>query len=152
MIDECCAISTNTFGKRVGWVENPGGDATMSWTQHDVDTPGNMEIGELIDLNNDGRLDFLPNTLVYADIDGNGDQELITGKRVYAHEVEPGDTDASVVFAYSFNRKSSAWEWNTIFHGDPAQNVPKDAKDRWALKDFPGNCWHWPANGRRRYR
>ena len=62
---------------------------------------------------------------------------MITGKRVYAHEVEPGDTDGSVVFYYSFDRKSSVWNKHTIFHGDPAANAPKDAKDRWALKDFP---------------
>ena len=26
---------------------------------------------------------------------------------------------------------------HTIFHGDPALNAPTEAKDRWALKDFP---------------
>jgi uncharacterized protein (DUF3820 family) len=42
-----------------------------------------------------------------------------------------------VVFYYSFDRESGAWNKHTIFHGDPALNAPKDAKDRWALKDFP---------------
>jgi len=26
---------------------------------------------------------------------------------------------------------------HTIFHGDPALNAPTEAKDRWALKDYP---------------
>ena len=54
-------VTCNYFGKRVGWVENPGGDATMPWIEHEIDTPGNMESGELVDINGDGTLDFLPN-------------------------------------------------------------------------------------------
>ncbi len=260
-------VTCNYFGKRVGWVENPGGDATRPWTEHEIDTPGNMETGELVDINGDGNLDFLPNpgnvvvwyeltqqkpevlwkkhdlggegaghgvgvgdinsdgridittpkgwyeqpaetasdkwtfhsefelgaagifihgrdvdgdqltdiiwgmghgfglhwlkqsraadgkrtwtkldiddtfsqvhTLVFANLDGDGDPELITGKRVYAHETEPGDTAAPVVFYYHFDHSASKWVKHTIFHGDPAVNAPKDAKDRWALKDFP---------------
>ncbi len=260
-------VTCNYFGKRVGWVENPGGDATKPWIEHEIDTPGNMESGELVDINGDGKLDFLPNpgnvvvwyeltqqkpdvvwkkhdlgsegaghgigvgdvnadgkldivtpkgwyeqpkgdasakwvfhqefelgaagifihgrdidgdrltdivwgmghgfglqwlkqstsadgkrvwtkhsiddtfsqvhTLVFANLDGVGEPELITGKRVYAHEIEPGATDSSVVFYYQFDRKLEKWIKHTIFHGDPAVNAPKDAKDRWALKDFP---------------
>jgi len=258
-------VTCNYFGKRVGWVENPGGDATKPWTEHEIDLPGNMETGELIDINGDGRPDFLPNpgnvvvwyelvaqkpsvewkrhecgkegaghgvgigdinsdgrrdiltpkgwyeqpadanatwtfhqefelgaagifilgydvdgdkltdiiagnghgfglywlkqssadgkrvwtktsiddtfaqvhTLLLADLDGHGEPELVTGKRVYAHEVEPGATDASVVLYFQFDRSKAQWSRRTIFHGDPALNAPKDAKDRWALKDFP---------------
>ncbi|MSR60633.1 MAG: VCBS repeat-containing protein [Planctomycetaceae bacterium] len=260
-------VTCNYFGKRVGWVENPGGDATTPWTEHEIDTPGNMETGELVDINGDGRLDFLPNTgnvvvwyeltrqkpdvvwtkhdlgsegaghgvgvgdinrdgrvdiitpkgwyeqpqaaavaqwpfhaefdlgaagifihgrdvdgdqmtdivwgmghgfglhwlkqstaadgkrkwtklkiddtfsqvhtLVFANLDREGEPELITGKRVYAHEAEPGATDSSVVFYYHFDRSAAKWVKHTIFHGDPAVNAPSDAKDRWALKDFP---------------
>ena len=259
-------VTCNYFGKRVGWVENPGGDATQPWIEHEIDTPGNMETGELVDINGDGKLDFLPNTgnvvvwyeltqqkpkvvwtkhdlgnegaghgvgigdinrdgrldiitpkgwyeqpatasdkwsfhgefqlgaagifidgrdidgdkltdvvygmghgfglywlkqstgpdgkrvwmkqvidetfsqvhtQLFADLDGDGEQELVTGKRVYAHEVEPGDTDPAVVFSYQYNRSTSKWIKHEIFHGDPAVNVPAQAKDRWALKDFP---------------
>ena len=36
-------------------------------------------------------------TLLWADIDGDGKaHELVTGKRVYAHEIEPGATDGSL--------------------------------------------------------
>lgn len=259
-------VTCNYFGKRVGWVENPGGDATQPWIEHEIDLPGNMETGELVDINGDGQLDFLPNTgnvvvwyeltqqkptvvwtkhdlgsdgaghgvgvgdinsdgrldiitpkgwreqpatasdawpfhgefelgaagifihgrdvdgdkltdviwgmghsfgfswlkqstgadgqrvwtrhsiddtfsqvhtLLFANLDGEGEPELITGKRVYAHEVEPGDTDPAVVFYYQFDRAAAKWIKHEIFHGDPALNAPKDAKDRWALKDFP---------------
>ena len=260
-------VTCNYFGKRVGWVENPGGDAKKPWIEHEIDTPGNMESGELVDINGDGKLDFLPNpgnvvvwyeltqrkptvlwtkhelgkegaghgvglgdingdgkmdvitpkgwyeqprdesstkwpfhaefelgaagilihgrdvdgdrltdviwglghgfglhwlqqsagadgkriwtkhdidgtfsqvhTLLFANLDGKGEPELVTGKRVYAHEVEPGATDSSVVFYFQFDRSTSKWVKHTIFHGDPAVDAPKDAKDRWALKDFP---------------
>ncbi len=260
-------VTCNYFGKLVGWVENPGGDATKPWIEHEIDTPGNMESGELVDINGDGKLEFLPNpgnavvwyqltqqkpdviwkkydlgnegaghgigvgdinadgrldiitpkgwyeqpkgdatakwmfhqdfqlgaagifihgrdidgdrqtdivwgmghgfglywlkqstsaegkrvwtkhniddtfsqvhTLVFANLDGEGEPELITGKRVYAHEVEPGATDSSVIFYYQFDRELKKWRKHTIFHGDPAVDAPKDAKDRWALKDFP---------------
>lgn len=260
-------VTCNYFGKRVGWVENPGGDATAPWIEHEIDLPGNMEAGELIDINGDGQLDFLPNpgavvvwyeltqkrrtvvwkkhdlggegaghgvgagdingdgkldiitpkgwyeqpreagsdkwtfhpefqlgatgifihgrdvdgdkltdviwgmghgfglswlkqtqtadgqrewtkqtiddtfsqvhTLLIARLDRTGEPALVTGKRVYAHETEPGDTDSPVVFSYKFDRVGKKWLKETIFHGDPAVNAPKEAKDRWALKDFP---------------
>ncbi len=260
-------VTCNYFGKRVGWVENPGGEATQRWTEHEIDLPGNMETGELVDINGDGKPDFLPNvgqsvvwyeltqqkpkvvwtkhdlgksgaghgvgvgdlngdgkvdiitpkgwhqqpadassadwpfhaefelgsagifihgrdidgdqladvvygmghgfglhwlkqsksadgkrqwtkldidssfsqvhTLLFANLDGKGEPELITGKRVYAHEVEPGDTQAAVVFAFQFDREAGKWRKETIFRGEPALNAPKEAKDRWALKDFP---------------
>jgi hypothetical protein len=75
-------------------------------------------------------------TLVWADVDGNGTPALITGKRVYGHEVEPGDLDAPIVAAYRFNRKSKAWVKDVIFQGEAAKNAPTEKKDRNALKDF----------------
>jgi len=259
-------VTCNYFGKRVGWVQNPGGDATQPWIEHEIDLPGNMETGELLDINGDGQPDFLPNTgnvvvwyeltaktpevkwtkhdlgkegaghgvgagdvngdsrvdiitpkgwyeqpakesdtwafhgefqlgaagilihgrdvdgdgltdivwgmghgfglhwlrqsksdegsrtwtklkiddtfsqvhvLLYTDLDGVGEPELVTGKRVYAHEVEPGDTDGSVIYSFQYDRANANWKRQTIFQGEPALNAPKNAKDRWALKDFP---------------
>jgi hypothetical protein len=76
-------------------------------------------------------------TLHYADLDGDGVEELITGKRVYAHEVEPGDVQAPVVYAYQFVTGDSKWKRTTLFRGQPAGNAPANPQERWALKDFP---------------
>jgi FG-GAP-like repeat/FG-GAP repeat len=76
--------------------------------------------------------------LIWADIDGDGKaQELVTGKRVYAHEVEPGATDGSLVAWYAFDPAAKNWVKHVIFQGEPAQNAPAKAADRRALKDFP---------------
>jgi hypothetical protein len=98
-------------------------DGRRSWQKHEIDTSFSQV-----------------HTLVFADIDGDGDPELITGKRVYAHEVEPGATDAPCVYSFKFDRSSGRWRKGVIYEGEPARNAPSDAKDRWALKDFaPGS-------------
>jgi hypothetical protein len=77
-------------------------------------------------------------TLVWADIDGDGQaNELVTGKRVYAHEIEPGATDGSVIAWYRFDPSAKEWARHVIFQGEPAKNAPAKASDRLALKDFP---------------
>lgn len=259
-------VTCSYFGKRFGWVENPGTDPTQPWKEHQIDLPGNMETAVLLDINGDGQADFLPNTgnvvvwyeltgrgadptwtkhelgtegaghgvgagdinrdgkldlitpsgwweapgsaeqkwtfhkefdlgaagilihgrdvdgdqktdivwgmghgfglywmrqqedaqgnrtwqkeeidgtysqvhtLHYADLDGDGVEELITGKRVYAHEVEPGDVQAPVVYAYQFLAQGAKWKRTTLYRGQPAANAPANPQERWALKDFP---------------
>jgi hypothetical protein len=77
-------------------------------------------------------------TLIWADLDGDGkDDELVTGKRVYAHEIEPGATDGSVVAWYRFDRGAKSWTRHVIFQGEPARNAPAQGPKRDALKDFP---------------
>jgi hypothetical protein len=77
-------------------------------------------------------------TLIWADIDGDSKpNELVTGKRVYAHEVEPGATDGSVIAWYQFDPNSKGWVRHVIFQGEPARNAPDKPGDRLALKDFP---------------
>jgi hypothetical protein len=75
-------------------------------------------------------------TLLWADLNGDGREELVTGKRVYAHEVENGATDGSVVASYDFDRKKNAWTKHVIFQGEAAKNAPAGPK-RDAMKDFP---------------
>src|SRR5262249_18237025 len=76
-------------------------------------------------------------TLMWADLDGDGKaDELVTGKRVYAHEEEPGATDGSVVAWYEFDPAAKEWVRHIIFQGEPARNAPPKAQ-RLALRDFP---------------
>ncbi len=77
-------------------------------------------------------------TLLWADLNGDGKaNELLTGKRVYAHEIEPGATDGSLVAWYDYDAAKHAWSRHVIFQGEPAKNAPVKAHDRLALKDFP---------------
>jgi FG-GAP-like repeat/FG-GAP repeat len=76
--------------------------------------------------------------LIWADIDGDGKaNELVTGKRVYAHEIEPGATDGSLIAWYGFEPSSKSWVRHVIFQGKPAKNAPAKGSDRLARKDFP---------------
>lgn len=77
-------------------------------------------------------------TLLWADLDGDGrDNELLTGKRVYAHEREEGDVEASVVAYYRIDPSTKRWSRHPIFEGEPARNAPADPGKRDAQKDFP---------------
>lgn len=97
-------------------------DGSRAWEKRDIDT----KLAQA-------------HTLLWADLDGDGkDDELVTGKRVYAHEVEPGDVDASLIAYYKFDRAAKAWTKHVIFQGQPA-HAPKEAAKRDALKDFPPN-------------
>ena len=76
--------------------------------------------------------------LRWADLDGDGkENELISGKRVYAHEVEAGDVLAPVIAWYGFEPDAAKWSRHVISQGEPAANAPKDAGKRDAQKDFP---------------
>lgn len=77
-------------------------------------------------------------TLLWLDLDGDGrDNELLTGKRVYAHEREEGDVDASIIAYYRFGEDSGEWQRHVIFQGEPATDAPEDPAKRDAQKDFP---------------
>ena len=81
-------------------------------------------------------------TQLWADLDGDGkSNELISGKRVYAHEIEPGDVEASQVAYYTFDAAAKGWTKHPIYVGEPAANAPKDGAQRDAQKDFaPGTA------------
>lgn len=76
-------------------------------------------------------------TLLWADLDGDGkDDELVTGKRVYAHEREEGDVEASMIAWFRYDKAAKAWSRHVIYQGEPAKDAPKDASKRDAQKDF----------------
>lgn len=96
-----------------------GPDGTRTWTKAPIDET----IASV-------------HTLIWADLNNDGQDELVTGKRVYAHEVEPGATDGSVIAWYGFDKGTKAWTKHVIFQGAPARNAPEGPK-RHALTDFP---------------
>jgi hypothetical protein len=81
-------------------------------------------------------------TLLWADLDGDGRaDELVTGKRVYAHEREPGDIDSPIIAYYKFDKAKKAFDRHIISKGEPARNAPTDPSKRDAQKDFlPGTA------------
>jgi hypothetical protein len=98
--------------------EHPGTDGRLAWGKP-------QEIDKTI---------ASVHTLLWADLNGDG-------KRVYAHEVEPGDTDASIVAWYAFDRGSRAWTRHVIYQGEPANDAPKEGAKRNAQNDFaPGTA------------
>ncbi len=77
-------------------------------------------------------------TLMWVDFDGDGKaEELVTGKRVYAHEIEPGDVEAPVVAWFGFDKSKQEWKKHIIAQGEAAKNAPAEGGKRDAMKDFP---------------
>lgn len=56
--------------------------------------------------------------LVLADLDGDGDQDVVTGKRKYAHTTDPGAEDPMIILVYSFDRASGRFVRETIHMGE----------------------------------
>ena len=79
--------------------------------------------------------------LSWVDLDGDGKaNELLSGKRVYAHEIEAGDVEASQIAYYSIDAGSSppTWRKHLVYRGEHANAAtPKEAAQRDAQKDFP---------------
>ncbi len=94
-------------------------DGKRTWTREEID----MTFSQV-------------HTLQLADLDGDSTMEVVTGKRVYAHETEPGATEPPCVYSFRYDRGQARWIRQVIFEGQPAKFAPKAAKDRWALKDF----------------
>ncbi|MCC9601657.1 VCBS repeat-containing protein [Stieleria sp. JC731] len=59
-----------------------------------------------------------PHTLAWADLDNDGQKELITGKRYYAHNSnDPGGNEAPCLYYYRWNQKSKSFTRFTIDEG-----------------------------------
>lgn len=82
------------------WMEQTDDD----WTQHAIDT----EFSQL-------------HSLLLADLDNNGQEELIVGKRYLGHDgKDVGEYDPMVVAAYSFDKDRRSWRRSILDQGTRA--------------------------------
>jgi hypothetical protein len=79
----------------------PLADGTTQWEEHLIDDSWSQ-----------------PHCLLWADLDGDGQKELITGKRIYAHNgSDPGADEPPCLYYYKWNRAKSEFTRYTIDHG-----------------------------------
>jgi hypothetical protein len=85
------------------WWQNDGADANgkIQWIEHEIDTRFSQ-----------------PHTLAWTDLDGDGQEELITGKRYFGHNgKDPGGTEMPCLYFYRWNPKSKEFTRHTIEEG-----------------------------------
>lgn len=85
------------------WMEQlePSPDGKTKWKMHDID-----------------RSFSQAHTLLWTDIDGDGQGELITGKRVRAHSGgDPGAKDPPVLYCYEWNIETRSFTRHEIATG-----------------------------------
>lgn len=95
-------------------VTSLGHDYGMFWMKQKKDAAGNRTwMKHLID---DGWSQAHAMTL--ADLNGDGRVELVTGKRYYAHEHDPGANETLGVYWYeALNREGSQWRRHILDYG-----------------------------------
>ncbi len=87
-------------GYGLHWWEQgpPKADGSTTWHEHLIDDSWSQ-----------------PHTMVWADIDGDGAAELITGKRVRGHcGGDPGGKEPAVLFYYEWDQKAGKFHRHTI--------------------------------------
>ena len=85
------------------WWENTGTDSDnkLQFTEHDIDQSFSQ-----------------PHTLAWADVDDDGNPDLITGKRYFAHNgSDPGGKERPCLFYYTWNVKTRSFTRHTIDKG-----------------------------------
>jgi len=83
------------------WLQQGTSGTSRSWQKHLIDDSWSQ-----------------PHFLILADLDNDGSEELITGKRVHAHNGnDPGGNDPPCVYYYKFDRKEQQWQRHIIHEG-----------------------------------
>jgi hypothetical protein len=92
------------FGHKYGlfWLQQgKDADGKRTWTKHDIDNSWSQ-----------------PHFMLLADLDNDGDKELVTGKRFHAHNGnDPGGNDPKCVYYYTFDRPQGKWQRHLISEG-----------------------------------
>jgi hypothetical protein len=100
------------------WKQTPGADGGRSWTKHVID-PSNSQYHDLH----------------WADIDGDGKPELITGKRYLAHcGHDPGEYDDLGIYYFKWTGEGFAKQ--VVTYGPPG--IGKGCGIQFALADLRG--------------
>ncbi len=83
------------------WLEQTGADGKRTWEKHLIDDSWSQ-----------------PHYLLMADLDNDGRDELVTGKRYYAHNGhDPGGNDPRCVYYYDFNPATKKWTRHLMHEG-----------------------------------
>jgi len=86
------------------WLEQTVSDAGRRWTRHCIDSEWSQA-----------------HALLWADLDNDGHNELISGKRFMAHDGrDPGEYDPLVAYYYAWDPQSRSFRRHAISPGGPA--------------------------------
>ncbi len=105
------------FGHNYGlfWLQQgKDADGKRTWTKHDIDNSWSQ-----------------PHFMLLADLDNDGDKELVTGKRYHAHNgKDPGGNDPKCLYYYTFDRPQAKWQRHLISEsGEVAFGINTQAAD-----------------------
>lgn len=134
-------VSCAWFSQSIFWRENPNA-CCDEWAVHPIDSPGNMETGLEVDINQDGEIDFLPNiSSVVAWYEKTPKQAVWTkkeaGKEGAGHGLGYGDINKDGVYdlatphGWYEGKKSGGsidWTWHGEFELGTA-SVPIEVHD-----------------------
>ncbi len=85
----------------VFWLEQKSADGKRTWEKHPIDDSWSQ-----------------PHFMLMADLDNDGKDELVTGKRYYAHNGnDPGANDPRCVYWYDFDAGSRTWARHVLHEG-----------------------------------
>jgi dienelactone hydrolase len=86
----------------LNWLEQRrNGDNSRTWVRHPIDTSWSQ-----------------PHTLLLADCDGDGINELIAGKRYLGHEGKDlGEFDPLVIYRYTYEPEARTWRRHAVSEG-----------------------------------
>lgn len=118
-------IRANGHDYGMWWEEQlePGPEGATRWRSHLIDDTFSQA-----------------HALAWEDIDNDGQTELITGKRYYAHSgKDPGAEDPITVQYYKWDRKGLAWTKHMISQGERGKGPGIGLQIR--VADLDGNGW-----------
>ncbi len=92
-------------GHNIGlfWLEQTSdGEGNRQWAKHAIDTSLSSV-----------------HCMMAADIDGDGRQDLVAGKRYLGHDgKDPGEYDPLAIYWYQFDRETRTWQRHLVSWGD----------------------------------